>query len=190
MSIERPTAERLAKASEEFEERVVKIGDEPEATVVQMLDGSVLDRLLSRRQIATAQYSAGVRFYGDWYAAGLASSGVIDPSKDVVDGGNSEPAQVRQAEAAGRWVRAVQAVGKIHSNVLINVLLIEMSLQAYGQRDRRYADPKDARLAATVSLRNALTELDHHYYGQREDRPRHSHAPDYRPAIVPVQNTP
>lgn len=174
-----PTKERLRKAGDEIEDFVTDTGK----LTRRMLDGSVLDNLASRKVITGDQYTAGVQLYEDWYLARFASSGVIDPSKDVVDGGMIAGANDRVLDAAGRFAKALIAVGKVHSHPLINIILIEESLTIYGQKRFSIKDEKDARLKAITALQLALEQLDFHYYGHRHTKGGHSHAPDYRPSI-------
>jgi len=176
-----PTPERLAKAGPDVE--AFAPDESVHHRAIRMLDGHVLERMASQGAISGDQYNAGVQFYGDWYYSGLAASGVIDPGRVVVDGGQiMHESDVRLA-AMTRWKRAVQAIGIVHCQVLTDVVLNEMTMEAYG-RKLGQAAPKLAKLAARVALIGALTELDHHYYGQRQSKQRASHASDYRPGIV------
>lgn len=174
------TPERLKLAGKDgFEEFVTETG----ARTKRMLDGSVLDNLASRKAITGDQYAAGAQLYQDWYLAGFASSGVIDPSKDIVDGGVIAGANDRLLDAAGRFAKALIAVGKVHSHPLINIILIEQPLNEYGLKRFAIKDEKDARLKAITALQLALEQLDYHYYGQRKTKGGSSHVADYRPSI-------
>lgn len=180
------TPDRLKKAGDEWERNVIEMGEgenKVSSLTYRMLDGSVLDNLASRKVITGDQYTAGVQLYQDWYLAGFASSGVIDPSKDVVDGGVIAGANDRVLDAAGRFAKALIAVGKVHSHPLINIILIEQPLNEYGLRRFAIKDEKDARLKAITALQLALEQLDYHYYGQRKTRSGSSHLDDYRPNI-------
>lgn len=174
-----PTKERLRKAGDEIEDFITDTGKRTH----RLLDGSVLDNLASRKVITGDQYTAGVQLYQDWYLAGFASSGVIDPSKAVVDGGIPAGANDRVLDAAGRFAKALIAVGKVHSHPLIDIILLEQPLNEYGQKRFGIKDEKDARLKAITALQLALEQLDFHYYGQRKTKGGHSHAADYRPQI-------
>jgi hypothetical protein len=175
-----PTPERLAKAGEEgFEDFIT----DTSRRTKRMLDGSVLDMLASRRSISGDQYTAGMQLFEDWYGAGFAASGVIDPTNDVVDGGQVDHVTDHVLDCAGRFAKALMAVGKVHSGVLVDVVLLEVPLAVFGAKRHGYKDRKDASLAAVVSLRDALTALDHHYHGLRKTRSRSTHTDDYRPTI-------
>lgn len=183
------TPQRFKKAGTEWERKVIEVGegdDKVSSLTYRMLDGSVLDNLASRKVITGDQYTAGVQLYQDWYLAGFASSGVIDPSKDVVDGGVIAGANDRVLDAAGRFAKALLAVGKVHSHPLINIILIEQPLNEYGLRRFAIKDEKDARLKAITALQLALEQLDYHYYGQRKTKGGSSHMDDYRPVIQPA----
>lgn len=187
MKYKTPTRERLARAGDDVE--VVIIDDKEEGRTVatlRMLDGSVLDMLLSRGTITGDQYHAGAGFYQDWYLSGLAASGVIDPTRVVVDGSGRTLTTDRQLDAMTRYKDAVKALGITHGLVMQSIVLLEETLEAFGRRRYGYAKAKLAKTASITALRNALDELDLHYHGKRERRLRHGHTTDYRPAIKPV----
>lgn len=185
----RPTSERLKMAGDAAEFIVRNDIDEDGGTIsvttYRMLDGSILDLLTKRQQIGGAEYHAGVRFYSDWYLSGLANSGVIDPSKDIVDnsGGRATQSDAKLA-AMTRYHKAVKALCTAHGMVMQCCVLAEEPLESYGRRVHRQNSPKRARLAATTSLKEALTALDEHYNGRRRVRMGSSHADDYRPMGV------
>lgn len=184
----RPTSERLRMAGDAAEfivrDDTDELGNKIPITTYRMLDGSILDLLTKRNQIGGAEYHAGVRFYSDWYLSGLANSGVIDPSKDIVDSsGRSTQSDVKLA-AMTRYHKAVKALCTAHGMVMQCCVLAEESLESYGRRVHRHNSPKLARLAATTSLKDALFALDEHYNGRRHVRMGSIHADDYRPEGV------
>lgn len=178
-----PTPERLRRAGRDVE--AFTPDESLHHHAIRMLDGHVLERLASRKVIGGDLYNSGLRFYSDWYYAGLAASGVIDPSRVVVDGGQPVHESDRRLAALTRWKRAVVAVGLIHCTVLSSVLLNEESLENYGRRRYGHKARKLAILAATTALIDGLTALDHHYHGPRDVQTRASHTADYRPGIPP-----
>jgi hypothetical protein len=155
---------------------------------IRLLDTHVLEYLQSRSIITGDQYCAGVEFYSDWYKAGLAASGVIDPGRVIVDGGSSDTMTEIKLDALHRWQRAVQALGLIHSQVLTDILLTEEPLVQWGRRRAGQNSPKLAKLAALTALRLSLEALDLHYHGRRRTPARSSHAEDYRPSIHDVSD--
>jgi hypothetical protein len=163
-----PTPERLAMAGRNIEPVASETGYE----TIRMLDGSTLDRLASRSVITGDQYHAGSRFYLDWYSSGLAASGVIDPGRVVVDGRRGHQESERRLQAMTAYKDAVRAVGRIHSTVLTDLVLLEKSVEDWGRRWFRQKAPKLAKAQAHAALIMALTALDHHYYGQRRARTR------------------
>lgn len=175
-----PTPERLKLADDLHEDFITDTGRRTK----RMLDGSVLDLLLSRGAINADQYNAGQQFYNDWYLAGLAASGVIDPARDVVDNSSRIQESDVKIDAMTRWKNAVQHLGKVHSGVLIDVVLIGMTLEKFGFKRFQTSNTKLATLRAQTSLYNALLELDLYYYGRKSVRMASAHAPDYRPSII------
>lgn len=178
-----PTPQRRAMAGED-EIEIVTPDQSHNWRAVRMLDGHVLEYLRNRKAINADHYEAGHRFYSDWYHAGLAASGVIDPGRVIVDGGNHDAMQDRKLTALNAWQKAVQGVGLIHSTILSDILLVEERLESWGRRRRGQNNPKLARHAAITALVLALEALDLFYYPPRRDKVRAAHAPDYKPIIL------
>jgi len=183
-----PTPERLSKAGEDVEAFTADENEHWKA--IRLLDDHVLESLQSRRRISGDEYNAGMRFYGDWYMAGLSDSGVIDPGRVIVDGGKFDNVSDVKLSAMTRHHRALQALGLIVSHVLTCVLLTEESLEAYGHRVCGYKNSKQAKLAATERLKQSLAALDYYYYGQRHTRMQAGHVDGYRPVIVTAHEAP
>lgn len=177
-----PTPERLAKAGEAVE---VYTPDKSENwRAIRLSDESPLEYLQSRGAITGDQYAAGMQYYGDWYKSGLANSGVIDPGRVIVDGGQVEHWSDVKLDAMTRYNRALKAVGPTLGGVLSDMLLTGERLEDYGRRKCGQNSFKLARLAATAHLKLALDALDYHYHGRRDTRTRAAHAADYRPEIA------
>lgn len=153
---------------------------------IRLSDESPLEYLQSRGVLTGDQYAAGMQYYSDWYKSGLANSGVIDPGRVVVDGGQVEHFNDRKLDAMTRYNRALKAVGAVLGGVLSDLLASPspIPLVEYGRRRHGQKSPKLARLAATASFKLALDALDYHYHGRRDSRTRVSHAADYRPEIA------
>lgn len=176
-----PTPERLRMAGDAVE---VYTPDKSENwRAIRLSDESPLEYLQSRGAITGDQYAAGMRYYGDWYKSGLANSGVIDPGRVIVDGGQVEHFSDRKLDAMTRYNRALKAVGPTLSPVLADLLLKGERLEDYGRRKCGQKSFKLARLAATSQLKLGLDALDYHYHGRRDNPTRASHAADYRPSI-------
>lgn len=178
-----PTIERLRHARGEAER--LTSAETVHHQAWRMLDGHILAQLAAKDVLQGDEFQAGQMFYSDWYHSGLAASGVIDPSKEVVDGGKAFGATDRQLAAMQRWVKAVQAVGLIHCQVLSAVVLEEQSLEAYGARRYRQKARKLARLSAQNALVDALEALSVHYGMRRVRHMRCGHVDGYRPVIDP-----
>jgi hypothetical protein len=163
-----PTPQRLAMAGDDVEDFVTSAG----RLTKRLLDGHPLERMNNRGMLSGDQYVAGWAFCEDHYFSGLEANGVVDPTREIVDGGTHKPMNDRQLDALFRWKRAVQAVGPIHSRVLICMLILEESALSYGRRTYRRTQAKGAKLAANTALVDALQSLDWHYHGQRRNPTR------------------
>lgn len=177
------TEQRRARAGEAIEPFVSDSG----RRTARIMDGSLLDLLLSRGKIASDHYTAGARFYADWYHGGLANSGVMDPAKERVDGGTHKPQSDEQLTALWQFVRAVRAIGRHHADPIISLVCFEETRESYAARRFNYHQRQGARAACDVVLLMALAQLVDHYQGPPRPvraRTRSSHAPDYRPKIA------
>ena len=183
-----PTRERLRMAADDEIETVTATENE-HWQAVRLLDNHPLEYLRRRECITGDQYSAGQQFYSDWYFGGLAASGVIDPGRVIVDGGQIEPTGDRRLFALSRWQKAVRGVGLVHSTTLTDLLLTEQPLHAWGARRFRQANRGRAKSAAITALVLALEQLDVHYHGPRRTRTRSAHAEDSRPVILTAETT-
>lgn len=182
-----PTPERLAKAGDAVEAYTPDKSENWRA--IRLSDESPLEYLQGRGAITGDQYAAGMQYYGDWYKSGLANSGVIDPGRVIVDGGQVEHWSEQKLDAMTRYNRAVKAVGPVLSGVLSDLLANgnPEKLEDYGRRKCGQKSFKLARLAATSQLKLALDALDYHYHGQRQRRAHVSHVAGYRPTIPDQQ---
>lgn len=186
---DRPTKERLRQASGEFEEIVTDIDEDGRkipVETIRMLDGSLLDRLVKRNPPAISgdQYHAGSRFYSDWYYSGLLNSGVLDPTRDIVDGSGPAPESERRMAAKTRYHKAIKAMCTRHGMIMQCCVLAEETLESFGCRIHQQSNGNRGRAMALATLRDALSALDEHYNGKRENRMRSVHSEDYRPNEV------
>jgi hypothetical protein len=154
-----PTVERLRQARIAGDDAVTYIATEEAVAVPRMLDGNVLELLLSRGAIDSEEYACGNEFFRHWYQSGLAASGVVDPTRDRVDGGKMESQSETALWHLQKWQRMVQGVGPIHSQVLCDCLLIGTSLTEFGLRHCRTTYPRTARDKAQDRLTAALAML-------------------------------
>jgi len=179
-----PTPERLRKAGENVE--AFTPDENLHHRAIRLLDGHILARLAARSVITGDQHNAGSQYYSDWYHSGLAASGVIDPAKVIVDGGQRSHESDRKLSAMTRYKRAVIAIGFIHSTVLTDLVLLEKSIEEWSRKWFGQKSPKIAKAQGHAALVLALTALDHHYYGQRKTGVRAAHMEGSRPEIMPV----
>lgn len=116
-----------------------------------------------RPVIDQMQYDAGLRLQKDFYLAGMTASGAIDPTKPKVDSSASPSVAEAKIDAGTRLRLALEAVGIIHSNVLVSIVLHDETLDEYAARKGRYKDRAMARASVLTSLENALDQLDVFY---------------------------
>lgn len=179
------TPQRLDKAAEEVES-VPGIS----TATIRLLDGSVLDACLSRRNISFDQYNAGAQFYRDWFNSGISGVGAVDLERPLVDqaSGSRSLADLRIA-CADRFSRAKAHVGPVHFRVLSPLILEEEGLEAFGRRRFGYNTKRDAVTAAIAVLRLALEHLVEFYLpAQRSTSIVSTHREDFRPGLSTVLN--
>lgn len=165
-----PTPERKRKAGGAHAAHITDEG----RTTVRFTDGDIVEYMQTRGMINGDMYDCGKRFYRDWYESGLAASGVVDPGKVIVDGGNPEPGIIRRMEFAQRWAVACKAVGDVLCRPLTDMVLLDEPPTVYAMKHLGRNDPKDARLAAYTVLTLALDALVLHYLGPRHMRKSYS----------------
>jgi hypothetical protein len=148
-----PTPERMRRAGQDFQR-----GDTGQIT----LGDNPLDRAFGRGTITGAQYSTGQKFRHHWYHAGLS-----DPLRSIdldrvlaVDLGDySGMAKTeRQLFHRQRYREAVQAVGKIGSHVLDQVICRDIGFEQVGYTLGWSSRPQ-AYAAAVERMKTALDEL-------------------------------
>ena len=169
-----PTPERLAKAGR----RIEPVASETGYETLRMLDGSTLEQLATlgkrnpRKGITGEQYHAGCRYYADAYQAGMFASGVLDMAAERVDGGQHKDITSQRLEALSRFNTALKALDRAAVEILSDVVLHEMPLARYAERFNRFPLARERRAIALQRLRDALDQLDEHYYPPRRDRIR------------------
>lgn len=179
-----PTPERMKQAGEGMEPRRT----ETNAIAYRATDCDILNHLASRKVIDGDQLVCGERYFRDWYRAGLAASGVVDPGRVIVDGGNSDQVADAKLDALSAWAKATKAVGPTLAHPLTNMVLLQETATVYAMRYLGKRDPKDMRLAAYIALGLALDALVLHYLGPRRRKPSHGMMSGARPGIVIVDD--
>ena len=186
-----PTPERLAKAGEDVD--VFEYDTSLHFKTIRMLDGSPIERLASIGQRTPAkgitgdQYQAGCRYFGDAYMAGLIPSGVVDTTKERVDGGGHKDMADAVLAAQTRHNRTIKALDHDAYRILEDVVLMECPLTVYADRFREFRQPRERRAIALHLLRKALDQLDAHYYPPRNRRTHSAMAEGARPVIQPSE---
>lgn len=172
-----PTPERMAKAGKGLEAVETPTG----YSTFRMLDGSPLEQLATigkrnpKKGITGDQYNAGLRYFSDAYLSGMFASGVIDPAAERVDGGQHKGVSTIKLEAMSRYHAALKALDRVSAHILSEVLLHEIPLRVYAERFRTFPLARERRAIALQRLRDALDQLDQHYYPPRRDGIRSGH---------------
>jgi hypothetical protein len=182
-----PTKERLAKVeTRDTNGKVIDPGTEDFVSDSGKLTRRIqdtLDLLLSRSVITSDHWNAGRRLRADWEQARIDSIGVIDTTREAVDGGKFETMPDKQLDAMDRYDRAINGVGGEHKDALLYMVIHEEKTADYGFRTYGYKDRNQASVAGITRLKSALTDLDFYYYGRRSATTGAAHALGYRPTI-------
>lgn len=169
-----PTPQRLARAGRAVE----PVESETGYSTLRMLDGSPLEQLATvgkknpRKGITGDQYHAGARYFSDAYLAGMFASGVPDLTQERVDGGRHKDVSSAKLEAMSRYNAALKALDRLSAHILSDIVLTEMPLGVYADRFRQFPLARERRAIALQRLRDALDQLDEHYYPPRVSKIR------------------
>lgn len=184
-----PTIERLRQAARAAGEDAVKHFADDGISVTRVLDGDVLELLLSRGVIDAEEYACGQEFQRHWFRSGLAASGVIDPARLRVDGGTADHQSDVMLFHLNRWQGMVRGLGQIHSQVLCACVLTGESLTAFGLRHCGTTSKRMARDRAQERLKMALKQLVLNELGDKRCRMRSGMADGAKPVIQPPLDT-
>jgi hypothetical protein len=180
-----PTPERLAKAGEDIE--VFTPADSEHHRTIRMVDTAPVDKLRKSGTISGDQYNAACRFYSDWFKSGFAASGVIDPAKERVDGGEHKDMADTVLAAQTRFNHALKALDGDARLILDDVVLMECPLNVFADRYREFPQFRERRAVALTLLRKALTQLASHYWPPRRDGVKVMVTEGSRPGIMPME---
>lgn len=136
----------------------IVIEEAPDLGIVRArrVNGTPLERYLSRGQITDEQHDAGRELYRDWYAAGRSPN--VTAVYDVRIQGGRE-AEMTSSQVAGwhRFQEAMHAIGASLAPVVVEVALWERSARAWAVA--QHLPPADG----IARLRAGLEELADHY---------------------------
>jgi hypothetical protein len=153
-----PTPERMRQAANDNDPRAGGVFRSP---FHRMFERGQLDK---DEAINELLYSAGVRFYQDWYYSGLAGGlGSFDYSKPIVDssGGESShmPRTMREAARRQAWRAAVALLAPIELRMIEAVVLGEKTVEEVCVKITGTGRVSNARREAKSILVQALTNL-------------------------------
>lgn len=190
------TPERLAHAALAGDDAIVETvtevtdrnGRSERASTRRLLDGDVLELLLKRSVIDSEQYGVGKEFRRHWECSRVGSAGVMDMERERVDGGQFKPESEVQLWHLTKWRKMVEQLGQIHSNVMCTCVLLDTSMQDFGDRNSGQKDKEKARTWAQARLTAALEQLVLNELGPKHTRRGASMMVDGRPVIQPREN--
>jgi hypothetical protein len=139
-----PTPERLKHANDNF----------VSGHAVLMQDAPI-DRLLRAGEITEVQHQAGLAYYADWYAAGMAPLGAVDYSRVIVDGSKPELISDHRMSAQDRFNQSRRALTTYFGIVVDAVVLGEQGVANAGKAIGINNRPQ-ARAVAMDRLREGL----------------------------------
>jgi hypothetical protein len=157
-----PTPERMRQAANDNDPRAGGVFRSP---FHRMFERGQLDK---DEAINELLYSAGVRFYQDWYYSGLAGGlDSFDYSKPIVDssGGESShmPRTVREAARRQAWRAAVAILRPIELRVIMAVVLDEKTVRDAARPSGLRGDSTQIQKEAKELLVSGLRRLVKEY---------------------------
>lgn len=180
-----PTPERVSQAGGNVEQRQTDTGRNG-----YRINDDILAYLLQRNVLDQDHVSAGSQYREDYHKTGLDISGVIDPTREVVDGGGHHDIAAHRLDAMTRFNAANLHLGKALSSVVTELILFDATALGYAIRYMGISNPKTANEKVHTMLKFALSSLaDHYMKGQRRPSKQriraHMNGAD-RP-VMPVQ---
>lgn len=194
-----PTPERLRRA----------IGDDGKPVVSEVdlgenvnwkafrLNDAPLGRLLHCKhpKITVDQFNAGEAYHAVVYYTGMMASGVVDPSRVVVDGGQHKHIPDRLIAAKARYERIIKGTAKrafhdrmpyeLH-HIVDAVVVQEIPLGEYAERFQRIKERRSRQAVALDRLHMGLDWLVSHFDIGRKPVRMQAHVGE-RPEIQPPQ---
>ena len=177
------TKERFAMAGADWERANMDIDNHEVHDTVRMLDKDPLESLAKKGAITGHQHRAGLRLQDDFHNAGLDASGVVDPTREIVQTSPTYAMADNKLAALQRFNLAMKRVRRQHVSPLNDIVLFGQSLVQYGRARTGYKSDKDCRAVALHVLREALSDLDKVYHGETRGIRHGAHVDDYRPSF-------
>jgi hypothetical protein len=156
-----PTQERIAKA-----EGFYTVGDDQQGGKVHTMRDDPASRMLARRFLTGAEYSALQKYHHHWHCAGLEMGvGTVDLNRVFSsDPGSMSGMAKTEAQAHHRkqWRAARDLIGHETAIVVDNVICAGNSLEIGGYA-LGYSSPFRAREAAMKHIKRAGDMLERHW---------------------------
>lgn len=185
-----PTPERLAQAAAAGDDAVAEVVTEvrgkagaAERALATRLSDEPLELLFRRGAIDQEQYTCGREYFRHWAASGLATSGVVDPGRERVDGGQRHIESEVKLWHLQKFQHMSRKLGTVHARIMRACVLMGVSMQDYGSLYSGHKDAKRAQTWAQSRLTAALEELAIALLGDRSKRSHASMMAGARPTI-------
>lgn len=184
-----PTPERLARAIGEDGKPMIseiELGSDNINWRAYRLNDAPLGRLrmAAKPKITGDQFNAGELYFGVVYYAGMMASGVVDPGRVIVDGGQYKDIPDRLIAAKARYEHIIKRMPHELHHITDAVVVQEIPLAEYAERFNRI---KERRIRQAVALDRLTMGLDwlvrHFDIGSKAVRSR-SYVGE-RPIIMP-----
>jgi hypothetical protein len=157
--ITKERALRLVESGGEVTEH--KIADQNNAQPLR-INETTIDWLIRRAHITPSMWYAAVTFREHFDRSGLEQLRAMDPTKDVVDGGNAKPEPLFRDKHLTQFNAALRQLGPLSSPVVTNVVLRDVRPEDC-RTTSRYKGERDRRTEAMTMLCDGLARLAVHF---------------------------
>lgn len=163
-----PTPERLARSIGDDGRPMIaeiEVGSDNINWRAYRLNDAPLGRLrfAAKPKITGEQYAAGESYYGVVYYAGMMASGVIDPSRVIVDGGQHKHIPDRLIAAKARYEKVIKRMDFPVWHIVDAVVVQETRLSDYAERFRQFNERRIRQAVALDRLQRGLDWLADHF---------------------------
>ena len=159
---------RLANEGAHAAEETMADPNKPSNNVVVLrVSETVVDWLLRRNHITRSMWQGATIFREHYDKSGLEQLRAMDPTKDVVDGGQSKPEPIFLERHLSAFNAALRSLGPLSSPVVTDVVLRDVRPEDC-RTFSRYNSSRDCRTEAMTRLCDGLARLALHFDLQKD----------------------